>query len=280
VRFGISTHLFHDAPLERAHLQAIADAGFDCVELFATRTHFGYHDASAAAQLGKWLSETGLTLHSVHALITDSLIKGVWGAPYSNAAADAKKRTYAIDQTALALDLARTVPYSYLVVHLGVPNDLASGPSDNMRDAARRSVEEMAAHAAECGVRVALEVIPNALSTPDALVRLIEDDLELPSLGICMDVGHAHVMSGDVAESIETVSGHLVTTHIHDNDGKRDLHLTPFAGSLDWPATLMGFQKVGYDGVLLMELANTDDPARVLDRARRARSRFEEILAS
>jgi hypothetical protein len=29
-----------------------------------------------------------------------------------------------------------------------------------------------------------------------------------------------------------------------------------------------------------MELANTDDPRRVLDRARRARSRFEEILAS
>jgi sugar phosphate isomerase/epimerase len=279
VRFGISTHLFHDAPLGRAHLQAIADAGFDCVELFATRTHFDYQDPAASAQLGEWLAATGLTLHSVHAPITDSLIKGVWGTPYSNAAADPKKRAYALQETAHAIDIARILPYAFLVVHVGVPDDLAA-PSDNTREAARRSIDEMAARAADTGVRVALEVIPNALSTPESLVRLIEDDLELPALGICMDVGHAHVMSGDVADAIETVSGHLVTTHIHDNDGKRDLHLTPFNGSLDWPAALMGFQKVGYDGVLLMELANTDDPARVLERARRARSRFEEILAS
>jgi len=94
-----------------------------------------------------------------------------------------------------------------------------------------------------------------------------------------MDVGHAHVM-GDVADGIETVAGHLVTTHIHDNDGRKDLHLTPFEGSLDWAAALMAFQKVGYDDVLLFELANTHDPAPVLARARAARARFEEILAS
>ncbi len=271
--------MFHDAPLGREHLQAVADAGFEHVELFATRTHFDYHDPAATTRLGEWLTATGLTLHSVHAPIADSLIKGVWGTPFSNASADARKRAHAVQETAHTLNIARTLPYAFLVVHVGVPDEYAV-PSDNTRDAARRSIEEMAARAAENGVRLALEVIPNALSTPDSLVRLIEDELELPALGICMDVGHAHVMSGDVAESIETVSGHLVTTHIHDNDGKRDQHLTPFAGSLDWPATLMGFQKVGYDGVLLMELANTDDPRRVLDRARRARSRFEETLAS
>ncbi len=279
MRFGISTHLFHDAPLGREHLQAIADAGFDSVELFATRTHFDYHDPAAAARLAEWLAATGLTLHSVHAPITDSLIKGVWGTPYSNASADAKKRAQAVQETAHALNIARTVPYSYLVVHVGVPDEYAVA-SDNTRDSARRSIGEMAERAAENGVRVALEVIPNALSTPEALVRLIDDDLELPALGVCMDVGHAHVMNGDVSDGIETVAGHLVTTHVHDNDGKRDQHLTPFAGTLDWPAALMGFQKVGYDGCLLMELANTDDPRRVLDRARRARSRFEEILAS
>src|SRR5262249_10991746 len=161
------------------------------------------------------------------------------------------------------LNIARAVPYGFLVVHVGVPDEYAAA-SDNMRDAARRSIEEMAERAAENGVRIALEVIPNALSTPGSLIRMIDDQLARPALGICMDVGHAYVMSGDVADSIETVSGHLVTTHIHDNDGKRDLHLTPFAGSMDWPRTLMGFQKIGYDGVLLMELANTDDPRRVL----------------
>jgi len=85
----------------------------------------------------------------------------------------------------------------------------------------------------------------------------------------------------EVADGIETVSGHLVTTHIHDNDGRKDSHLLPFEGTIDWPSTLIAFQKVGYDDVLLFELAtNTDDSGRVLDRARSARKRFEEMLVS
>lgn len=278
MRFGISTHLFHNAPLDRGHLQAVADRGFDCVELFATRTHFDYHDEAAAARLGEWLAATGLTLHSVHAPITDSLVNGVWGTAYSNAATDGKRRAVALQEAERAIRLARLVPYKYLVVHLGVPDDYAA-PGDNGRDGARQSIEALAAVALEHGVTLALEVIPNALSTPESLVRLLDDELERSDLGICMDVGHAHVM-GDVADGIETVAGHLVTTHIHDNDGRKDLHLTPFEGSLDWAATLMAFQKVGYDDVLLFELANTDDPAPVLARARAARVRFEEILAS
>ena len=43
-RFGISTHLFHEQPLERAHLADIAAAGFDLIELFATRSHIDYRD--------------------------------------------------------------------------------------------------------------------------------------------------------------------------------------------------------------------------------------------
>lgn len=277
MRFGISSHLFHDVPLDRAHLQAIADHGFSCLELFATKTHFDYGDEAQVAQLGEWLKATGLTLHSVHAPITDSLKSGVWGASYSTAAADGKRRTLALHEAELAIRLSRIVPYRYLVVHIGVPDEYAN-PGDNAREGAKQSVETLAVMAAEHDVRVAVEVIPNALSTPESLVRML-DDLELPDLGICMDVGHAHLM-GDAAEGIETVAGHLVTTHIHDNDGRKDSHLAPFDGTLDWAATLMAFQKVGYDEVLLLELANTDDPQRVLKRARSACKRFEEILAS
>ena len=87
--------------------------------------------------------------------------------------------------------------------------------------------------AAESGVRVAIEVIPNALSSPDALVQLIEDELESLDVGICLDYGHANLM-GDLGDAIETVSGHLWTTHVHDNRGREDDHLVPFMGTIDW----------------------------------------------
>ena len=39
-----------------------------------------------------------------------------------------------------------------------------------------------------------------------------------------------------LVEAIETVSEHLVTTHVHDNHGRTDDHLVPFEGSIDWPS--------------------------------------------
>ena len=76
MRFGISTHLYHDRRLERGHLAQIAGYGFETIELFATRSHFDYRDDAAVADLGRWLGETGLTLNSIHAPITD-----VFGGP-------------------------------------------------------------------------------------------------------------------------------------------------------------------------------------------------------
>ena len=73
MRFGISTHLFHEQRLSRDHLAQIAAHGFEAVEVFATRSHFDYHDPAAIAQLAGWLKETGLALHGIHAPIADRL---------------------------------------------------------------------------------------------------------------------------------------------------------------------------------------------------------------
>ena len=84
---------------------------------------------------------------------------------------------------------------------------------------------------------------------------------------------------GDVTDAIETVSEHLFTTHVHDNAGKKDDHLVPFEGRINWDVALMTMQKVGYDGTYLMELANTGSPADILKKAQAARVKFEKLLA-
>lgn len=276
-RFGISTHLFHDVRLDRDHLVEIAAHGFDAIEVFATRTHFDYHDGAAVRALAEWIEDTRLTLHSLHAPITASFRNGEWGEAFSTAAADDDRRHKALTEAEAALAVAQTVPFRVLVVHLGLPDALKPGSGENSRDAARRSVEALHAIAERAGVRLALEVIPNALSTPDALVSLIENDLEGLNVGVCMDVGHAHIM-GDVNDAIESCSGHIVTTHLHDNGKRSDDHLAPGEGNIDWPATLMELQKVGYDGPLMFEVANTSNAKTVLEKAQKARRRFEELL--
>ena len=276
MRFGISTHLYHEQRLGREHLVEIAAYGFEAVEVFATRSHFDYHDAAAIGQLAGWLKDTGLALHGIHAPITDRLSAGDrWGDAISNAVSDSAKRQAAVREADAALNIARQIPADVFVVHLGTPS-VKGG--ENNRTAAFRSVEDICRLAEPIGIRVALEVIPNPLSDGASLVDLIEKDLDAPRTGICLDFGHAFLM-GDVADTIETVAEHLITTHVHDNGGKKDDHLVPFEGRINWDIALMTMQKVGYDGTYLMELANTGSPAAVLEQARAARARFEKLMA-
>ena len=278
-RFGVSTHLFHESRLTREHLADIAGHGFEAVEVFATRAHFDYRDPRAAADLAEWLSDLGLSFHSMHAPIVEAIRAGKWVGAFSIAAGDETRRKAAIAEIAATLNVARTVPFQYLVLHLGIPDGQQTPGGDNQRDAARRSVEEVAARAAEVNVRVALEVMPNSLSSAAAICQLIEDDLEGLDVGICLDYGHANLM-GDLSDAIETVSGHLWTTHVHDNDGRSDDHRVPFAGRIDWDAAMMETQKIGYDGVLMFEVANTGDPIEVLKRTVKARERLEHMFVA
>jgi sugar phosphate isomerase/epimerase len=277
MQFGISTHLYHGARLDRDHLVEIAAHGFEAVELFATRTHFDYRDDRAVADLETHLHDTRLRAHSVHAPITHGLRDGVWGPSYSIAIGDEQARRAAIEETAHAIRAAYRLGAGFVVLHPGVPTALQEDGRDNRRDAVIRSIEELHATAHPLGVRLALEVIPNRLADASQLVGLLEDELDLAGLGLCLDTGHAF-LQGDVTEAVETSSGHLVTTHLHDNRGSDDEHLVPFAGAIDWPSALMAFRKVGYDGVWMFELAALDTPRRVLEHAAEARRRMEELL--
>jgi sugar phosphate isomerase/epimerase len=276
MRFGISTHIYHDRQLGREHLEQIAGYGFDTIELFATRSHFDYRDPAAIERLAGWLKDTGLTLQSVHAPITDVFGGHGWHATYSNAVGAHDRREAAVRETEAALQLARHIPFDVLVLHLGTPANMHN-PDDNHKNAAVRSLEEICRLAEPLGVRVAAEVIPNRLSEPSSLVAILEAEMEGIRPGICLDFGHAHLM-GEVADAVETVAEHIIATHVHDNHGREDEHLVPFMGSIDWDLALVTMQKIGYDGTYLMELAGGSSPAAVLEEARRARQRFERAL--
>jgi sugar phosphate isomerase/epimerase len=278
-QFGISTHLFHNHRLIRDHLVHIAAHGFECVELFATRSHFDYRNDEAVVELAEWLSDTQMRVHSMHAPIMERMEKGRWVGAFSTAASDENRRKAAVAETEAALSVATRIPFQYLVLHLGVPAGQQPGNSDNQAQAARRSVEEIAAAAARVNVRVAVEVIPNALSDAATLAQLVEEQLEGLDVGVCLDYGHAHLM-GDLGEAIEELSGHLWTTHVHDNHGKKDDHLTPYAGTIDWDAAMMATQKIGYDGVLMFEVDDTGDPVDVLRRCTKARERLEKSFVT
>jgi sugar phosphate isomerase/epimerase len=286
-QYGVSTHLFHNQRLSRDHLLEIAAHGFELVEVFATRTHFDYHNPAAVADLQQWLAEAGLELRSVHAPIAERFSGGRWSGTLSLASADPDARARAVSEAERALHIARRIAVPVFVAHLGVPRSQARDPEIGVQDtraSARRSIEQLLRVAQPLGVRIAVEVLTNELSRAGSLAHFVEegvtaiDDLA-GELGICLDFGHAH-LDGDVVDAIETVSEHLIATHVHDNGGRTDDHLLPFAGSIDWPGALTAIQKVGYEGAFMLEINAQGSTKDTLARARQARQRMEQFLAA
>lgn len=82
-------------------------------------------------------------------------------------------------------------------------------------------------------------------------------------LGFCFDTGHAN-LSGLDMEAFLTALGHrLKVLHIHDNDGREDLHQLPFTftktrenkPSTDWEGFVRGLCNIQFDGTLSFETA-------------------------
>ena len=71
----------------------------------------------------------------------------------------------------------------------------------------------------------------------------------------CVDTGHA-LLTGTPPEKF--LSGMnaaaLGALHLHDNDGKDDLHLLPTRGVIDWNGVLRALKKIGYHGDLTFEI--------------------------
>ena len=241
--FGVSTRLFGDARLTRDHLVDIAAHKFDAIELVALDTHFDYRDTAAIAQLAEWLTDTRLMLHSVHAAAGQT-----------------------VEEIDAVLAMARELPYRFLVMHRPAA-------------ATEKTLHAITESATAVGVTVALEVRQEKDSTAQALVTLLEDELDGMRLGICLDFAHA-TLGGDLDEAIELVSGHLVTTHVHDVSTTRAKHLVPYSGTIAWETAMMEMQKVGYDGALMFELGPSPDPVAVLAKAAKARERLEKTFVT
>jgi sugar phosphate isomerase/epimerase len=77
----------------------------------------------------------------------------------------------------------------------------------------------------------------------------------LNHVGVCLDVGHAHMTVG-VSGAISTLGGRIASTHIHDNHGVKDEHLWPGEGSIDWPATMNALGKLPTPPALTLEISS------------------------
>jgi sugar phosphate isomerase/epimerase len=126
------------------------------------------------------------------------------------------------------------------------------------------------------GCALAVQVPGGRLISAESVVSVLES-LDDARLGVCLDVGHAQ-LTGAASEAAEVLSGLVMTTLLHDNNGRDDLHRAPGEGTVNWAAVLTACWKTGFTGPWVIDVA--EEPGRVdtLTRAVGARTRLQAIL--
>jgi sugar phosphate isomerase/epimerase len=213
-----------------------------------------------------------VTLHSVHAPLFADYEFGRTGAqPINIASSDRAQIVAAMDEIKRAVEVAEQIPFRFLVQHIGVPNE-----SFNERkfEAAMTSIEHLRAFAKPLGVRLLLENIDNELATPERLVEFIHVT-HFDDIGVCFDVGHAHLMSG-IPESFEILKKYIHSTHIHDNAKDKDSHLWPGAGTIDWQKTMELLRSAPNTPPLLLEI-EADEKVNVVEKMTETFEKLEAV---
>jgi len=268
----LSTYLYVQQKLTPALLSEIEAAGFHGVEIFCTGFHFNYRSQDVVREIADWFGDHKMKLHSLHGPTSRNFgANRESGTPVSLSEPEHMRRIEAVDEIKHALDVAETLQFEKMIVHLG-----GSREADDPRrwDAAFTSLEHLAIFAKQRGVLLAVENTPGEMATP-AKLRHFLVDTRLPNLRLCFDTGHAH-MEGESLSGFELVREFAATSHIHDNHGDKDEHLLPYEGTIEWDELL---PKIPAELPMVFEFKEQHPGAPSLDAIRKVMDRIEEQRA-
>lgn len=196
---------------------------------------------------------------SVHAPICD----------WNIGALSDRLRRASLEETLETISASAELGASTVTVHPGLSSMAVDGMGQQAMARARESLKAIDAASRDAGVVVAIENMPQVPFFLGRTAADLESLIDGTDLGVCFDIGHANT-AGQIDEMIDTFGDRIVNVHIHDNNGKRDEHLTIGDGSIDFPRVLgrMGW----YGGNWIIESKN-------LESAVESQSRLLKMLS-
>lgn len=165
---------------------------------------------------------------------------------------DKSMRYEMIMRQKLAMNIVASLGVKTLTIHVGNSNNPKVTEQEN-HDNIVDALEKLIPEAEKCGLTIAIENIYEEINCPDALLK-IKEKFPTDTLGFCYDAGHANINAKGFCNRqgyiwtawphhpepifddhvLEKMLPHVVTCHLHDNDGDDDQHLAPGHGNVDW----------------------------------------------
>ena len=227
----------------RKTIDVFSEAGLEAIE-FNTDLEEYYrdsHDEAFYRELRDYAKEKGISFWQAH-------------APYETSFAEEEKNKQRFRDIVTSMRHASWLGVQRMVVHPArhLPcNEPAQ--HEIMMAYNRNFYQSLIPYAEEFGMKIAIEnIMYSVTQTAEGLLALIHG-LDNEVFTVCCDIGHAHIAGQDAAEMIRTLGRHITCTHVHDNDGKQDLHTLPYHGTIDWESVMQALAESGYEGNLNYE---------------------------
>ena len=179
-------------------------------------------------------------------------------------------RRHSVEQVCRSIDITNKLGASLVTLH-PPPSPPAMFPDelvDTLRERFTRSLRDCLLYAGNHNIRLCLENDPE---NPSAYENILEIVQQFPgTLGITFDVGHAYIVENllagryglhpkvekFIALKIHELADRVANVHIHDNDGRHDLHLPPTLGQIDFAPIVQALKEINYQGPLVLEIAD------------------------
>ena len=178
------------------------------------------------------------------------------GQPYDLCCAERARRKGMLEDQKRAMAYAAELGCKTCTVHMGAYESVYfKTPNDVLRPYVVESLGILLEEAKQLDIVLAIENSYERSNTPGEVLYYMSC-FDTPHLGVCYDAGHACMMEdfpgkkrekyfapmdhvwGDVVECYHDAIGdllpHMVTCHLHDNDGYSDAHQMPGDGRIEW----------------------------------------------
>ena len=261
----ISTHVFLRQRLHPGLLDALSKGGAQAIEIFAARQHFDYANRTQVKEIADWFRVNPVQPFSMHMPLFADAEMGRGGAPPVNVIhPDKARRIDGMDEVKRALEAAEVLPLKFLILHLGEREDRWN---QRTLEHAMTAIEHLQAFARPLGVKLLLENIRNEVTQPQNLLEILTTG-HFKDVGLCLDLGHAHMGEGVLA-TIGEWKPRIFSAHIHDNHGLKDEHLWPGEGTIDWKEAMGELRTAPQlaGAVLEIHYLSEDAPETIATRA-------------
>lgn len=115
--------------------------------------------------------------------------------------------------------------------------------------------KELLPTAKQYGVTICFENMPwktFPIGVPEQTLKFVHM-MNDENFKFCLDTGHVNVVGQSLADTVRMAGDNLRALHVHDNDGKYDMHSVPYTGNINWKEFIAALREIGYDGVFSFE---------------------------